>query len=215
MFENFDLRNILLMVVPVLLALTVHEYAHALAAHKLGDDTAKNEGRLTLNPLAHLDPIGTLVLFLSQMFGWAKPVPFNPARLKNPARDTMIIAVAGPVSNIITAVIITLLLKLALTFRILGLLPTSVVEDVVQIIYLSIMVNVAIGVFNMLPVPPLDGFKVLSFFLPQNWVRASYQYSMVFFGIFIVLIATGTLGRLIGPVIRQLQQGIFMTIINL
>ena len=215
MFENFDFRNLLLMAVPVLLALTVHEYAHALAAHKLGDDTAKNEGRLTLNPLAHLDPVGTVVLFLSQMFGWAKPVPFNPARLKNPARDSVLIAVAGPASNIITAVAVTVFLKLALTFGFFRLLPTPVVEDLIQIIYLAIMVNVGIGVFNMLPVPPLDGFKVVSYFLPRQWVVASYQYSMVFFGVFLVLIATGTLSKIVGPVVRQLQQAIFLTIMNL
>lgn len=112
MFGDFDIRGTMMLVVPVLLALTVHEYAHALAAYRLGDDTAKNEGRLTLNPLVHLDPLGTIMLFFSQLFGWAKPVPFNPGNFKNPVRDTTLVALAGPVSNFITAIVVVILYRL-------------------------------------------------------------------------------------------------------
>ena len=214
MFENFDIRNLLLMAVPVLLALTVHEYAHALAAHKLGDNTAKNEGRLTLNPLAHLDPIGTLMLFFSQLFGWAKPVPFNPANFRNPVRDSTLVALAGPVSNLITAVFVAVIFKIFILLDLFRLMPQSSVQDLIDIFSIAILINVAIGVFNMLPMPPLDGFKVLSYFLPHRWVVASYQYSTVFFIIFIVLIALGVLQTIIGPVIYFIQSIIFRTILG-
>jgi len=214
MFDNFDIQGLLLMVVPVILALTVHEYAHALAAHKLGDDTAKNAGRLTLNPLAHLDPIGTLMLFFSKLFGWAKPVPFNPANFRNPVRDSTLVALAGPVSNLITAVAVAIIFKIFIVFDLFRLLPRSSVQDVADILSYAILINVAIGVFNMLPIPPLDGFKVLSYFLPHRWVVASYQYSTAFFAGFVVLIVLGLPQKAISPVIYFLQSIIYKVILN-
>lgn len=214
MFGSFDIHRALLLVVPVLLALTIHEYAHALAAHRLGDNTAKDAGRLTLNPLPHLDPIGALVLFFSQLFGWAKPVPFNPANFKNPVRDSTLVALAGPVSNLIAAVAVAIILKLLIIFNVFAVIPPSVAGNLADILTLGILINVAIGVFNMLPLPPLDGFKVLSYFLPHRWVAASYQYSSYFFMGFIALIIMGLPQKIIGPVVYFLQSLIFRIVIG-
>jgi Zn-dependent proteases len=213
MFENFDFRNLLLMVVPVLLAFTVHEYAHALAAYKLGDSTAKNEGRLTLNPLVHLDPVGTLVLFVSQLVGWPKPTPFNPANFRNPARDATLVALAGPVSNLITAVLVAIVFKLFVSFNLFQLVPRSSIRDLFDIFSLAILINVSIGVFSLLPLPPLDGFAVLSYFLPGRLVATIYQNSTAFFVGFLVLIVLGLPQKVIGPVIYFLQSIIYQAIL--
>lgn len=204
MFENFDIQRVLLMVVPVLLGLTVHEYAHGLAAWRLGDDTAQREGRLTLNPLAHLDPLGTIMLFFSGLFGWAKPVPFNPANFRNPVRDTTLVALAGPVSNFILAIAVALIFQAALSFNLFRVLPSSVAGNLATIIYLTVLVNISLGVFNLLPLPPLDGFKVLAYFLPPQWVAVAYRNSLVFFILFLVLVATGVLRQVLGPVVGTL-----------
>ncbi|UQZ87935.1 site-2 protease family protein [Deltaproteobacteria bacterium Smac51] len=197
---DFDIRGIFLMIIPVLLALTVHEYAHALAAYRLGDNTAKNEGRLTLNPLAHLDPIGTLMLFLSKMIGWAKPVPFDPRNFKNPVRDITLVALAGPVSNFILAGLMSIALKVFYLLNIFSYIP-GVGMEAEYIFHLAILVNVSLGIFNLLPVPPLDGFKVLSYFLPFKWVHFAYKNQMVFTIVFVALVLTGVLPSLIRPMV--------------
>ena len=196
---DFDLYNILLMIIPVLMALTVHEYAHALAAYHLGDGTAKLEGRLTLNPLAHLDPIGTLMLFLSKMIGWAKPVPFNPANFKNPVRDTTLVALAGPVSNFILAVALSLVFKI---FGLLGLFTLAPIgRELAFIFQLTILFNISLGFFNLIPLPPLDGFKVLSYFLPFKWVVFAYKNQLLFTIFFVAMVLTGFLPALIRPLV--------------
>ncbi len=204
MLGNFDIQRVLLMVVPVLLGLTIHEYAHGLAAWRLGDDTARREGRLTLNPLAHLDPLGTVMLFFSGLFGWAKPVPFNPANFRNPVRDTTLVALAGPASNFITALVAALIFHAAVSFNLFRLVPAGVAGNLATIIYLTVLVNISLGVFNLLPFPPLDGFKVLAYFLPPQWVAAAYRNSLAFFILFLVLVVTGMLRHVLGPVVGTL-----------
>ena len=194
---DFDIYSLVLMIIPVLMGLTVHEYAHALAAYHLGDNTAKLEGRLTLNPLAHLDPIGTLMLFFSRMIGWAKPVPFNPANFRNPVRDTTLVALAGPVSNFILAA------SLSLVFKICGLAGlfslASIGRELAFIFQLTIFINISLGFFNLIPLPPLDGFKVLSYFLPFQWVLFAHKNQMLFTIIFVALVLTGLLPSIIRP----------------
>jgi Zn-dependent protease len=208
MFENFAIQRLLLMVVPVLLGLTVHECAHGLTAWRLGDDTARREGRLTLNPLAHLDPLGTLMLFLSSLsgigFGWAKPVPFDPRNFRNPVRDITLVALAGPLANFLTALAAVSLLQAAAAFNLLPMLPQSVLENLLNIVYLTVLVNLSLGVFNLLPCPPLDGFKVLAYFLPPSWAALAYRNSPVFFILFIALLATGVLQHILGPAVGAL-----------
>lgn len=161
-------------IIAILVAIAIHEWAHAFSAHLLGDDTAKWEGRLTVNPLAHIDPLGAL-LFLTVGFGWAKPVPVNPLQLKHPKRDMAIIAVAGPVSNLVLAFVAYAGLVLMYGAHpssfgdvVTGLLgEQSVGEKMLELILLSsVMVNLGLMAFNLLPIPPLDGSNILRMFIP-------------------------------------------------
>lgn len=199
-----EIGSIVLAFIGLLLALTVHEAAHAWAAFRLGDPTAKLQGRLSLNPAVHIDPIGTVMLPLlafatgAPIIGWAKPVPVDGRYLKHFRRDFMWIALAGPASNLLLAVLASLLL------RGLPLLPMSVgsialVEPLFEFASRFFLVNVLLACFNMIPVPPLDGSNVVAALLPP---RLAYQWDQIRqYGIFILygLMLTGVLGRLIGP----------------
>ena len=142
--------SFLISLLAIAAAITIHEFAHALAADRLGDPTPRLQGRLTLNPLAHLDPLGTLMLVLFR-FGWGKPVQFDQFNLRNPRRDAMLISIAGPVSNLLTAVLATILLRL---------LPSNLLAFL--IFQPFIVISVVLAVFNFVPVHPLDGGKILS-----------------------------------------------------
>jgi len=144
----------------LIIAITVHEFAHALVADKLGDPTPRLQGRLTLNPLAHLDPMGTIMLLIAR-FGWGKPVQFDPYNLQEPKRDSMLIALAGPVSNMITAIALSLIIRLSPLIS-----PTAGVLS--QFLVPIIFLNVMLAIFNLLPVHPLDGGKILVGLLPDN-----------------------------------------------
>ena len=160
------LIQILLSLPIVILALCVHETAHGFVADRLGDPTAKNLGRLSLNPLKHLDPIGFLCMLLFG-FGWAKPVPINTRYFKKPKRDMALSALAGPVSNLLLAVVFALLLKMHFTFFIRWLDPMTV-SIVYLFLVLGIRLNVTLAVFNLIPIPPLDGSRILLLFLPAQ-----------------------------------------------
>ena len=144
-------------------AITIHEFAHAAAADRLGDPTPRSQGRLTLNPLAHLDPLGTLVLLIAR-FGWGKPVVFDPYNLENPKRDSMIIALAGPAANLALAAALSLILRLA---PIAGMVPELLATLLIPTIFLNIM----LAVFNLVPIHPLDGGKILVGLLPHHEAR--------------------------------------------
>ena len=146
----------------IIIALTVHEFSHAAMAFYLGDPTAKNEGRLTLNPLAHLDLWGTILLFLAG-FGWGKPVPFNPYNLKNQKWGPAYVSLAGPGSNLGMVILFSLILKFA--YPALGFGPENALF---QFLYFLILINGILMVFNLLPIPPLDGSKLLFAILPQS-----------------------------------------------
>jgi len=153
----------------LIISISIHEFSHAFAAYKLGDSTGKNMGRMTLNPKAHLDPIGTIFLILIG-FGWGKPVPFNPSNLENPKRDSAIISLAGPLSNFILAVVLSLVIKLVSVNSIPG-----------AFLYLTIMYNLMLGFFNLIPLGPLDGNKIVYGILPDKlavqWVDVQ-RYGM-------------------------------------
>ncbi len=158
----------LVWIVALLVAITIHEFSHAWTADRLGDPTAKLSGRLTLNPLAHLDPLGTLALLIFY-FGWGKPVPFDPFNLRNPRRDAALISLSGPASNLILATILAIFLKIITTVLPLNLnLVTTLLLALLQSI---IKLNVILGVFNLLPVHPLDGGKILVGVLPEEQAR--------------------------------------------
>ena len=193
----------LLILLPVLLfSLTIHEVAHAVTAEWYGDPTARRLGRISLNPTVHIDWIGTVFLPIlgilggGIVFGWAKPVPVNPANLKNQRRDFLVIAAAGPLSNIFLAVAASLLLGALADGPVVGG-GTSVLATLG---FAMVQLNVLLAVFNMLPVAPLDGGNVLAGLLPES-LAASYDRMVRPYGflILIVLMATGWLSRLVGP----------------
>jgi Zn-dependent protease len=167
-FNQDWLTERLMIVIPLILSLSVHECAHAWAAFRLGDDTARLLGRMTINPLAHIDPIGTLVLpMLGVPFGWAKPVPVNPLRFTRRVSmrtGMMFTALAGPLSNLAIALIGTVLLALVLRFHPFALRTT---EAVTHLLWTLTGMNVVLAVFNMLPIPPLDGSRVVDALLPR------------------------------------------------
>ena len=160
-------QELILMAPPILLALTVHEYAHGYVAFRLGDDTAYRAGRLTLNPLSHLDPIGTLMLFIVQI-GWAKPVPVNPYNLNNPRTDMIWVSLAGPASNVIFAFITGMILRFIIAAEL------NIGMFLAKMIIFTVQINLVLAAFNLIPVPPLDGSKILGGLLQGE---ADYKYA--------------------------------------
>jgi len=166
--ENLDIINLAIGISILLMSVVIHEVAHAVMADMLGDPTARLNGRITLNPLAHLDPVGSvlvpiLAFFTSGfIFGWAKPVGFNPYNLKNRKRDEALIAAAGPLSNLALVAVFVLLMKLALVSG------TGLSDNFVAIVWMIIRINLVLAFFNLIPIPPLDGSKVFFSFLPDS-----------------------------------------------
>ena len=198
------LIQILLSLPIVLLSLSMHEMAHGYVANRLGDPTAKSLGRITLNPIKHLDPIGFICMLLFG-FGWANPVPINTRYFKNPRRDMAISASAGPISNLILALIFTILLKgyvmLISAVTVQNMLLASIVYT---FLYLGIRLNITLAVFNLFPVPPLDGSRILYVFLPPKYYFGVMKYERyISLGIMLLLL----LGVL-DPVISFVSGGI-------
>jgi Zn-dependent protease len=198
--------EIIIAIPAILLALTIHEYSHGYAAFLCGDSTAKNMGRLTFNPISHLDLLGTIMIIgtlVSQFvpFGWAKPVPVDIRFLRNPKRDIMIVSFAGPLSNIILATISAILITILSKFPILYL--QTELHAFLRILF---TVNVGLAIFNMLPIPPLDGSKIIMGILPQKLLRTYLEYSnhlSIAFIILLVLESTmqiRTLSYVFGPI---------------
>ncbi len=201
----FDFKFLLLLTPPLLLALTIHEFSHGLAAYLLGDPTPKAAGRLTLNPLRHLDPLGTLVLFITQAIGWAKPVPINPNYFKNPWRDMAIVSIAGPASNLILAIILGIVFNIFYKF----FSPGPLTLPLIKMAYLGVKLNIGLAIFNLLPIPPLDGSKILAKFLPWS-LRGQYLRSeMIGFLVILFLSFTGILGKFLYPLLTFCSNLVF------
>ena len=172
---NFS--QLILSAMAALVALTLHEFAHGFAAYKLGDDTAKEMGRLSLNPMKHLDIFGVICMIFFH-FGWAKPVPINPMNFKNPKRGFAITALAGPMTNLILGFITTFLYVLCLnSFKETsnGFLNTLAINVLLFLIYFF-SINIGLGIFNLIPVPPFDGSRVLNVILPDKWYFRVMKY---------------------------------------
>jgi len=187
--------------IPVLVfSMTLHELAHGLTAYRLGDPTAKMRGRLTLNPLRHLDPLGTAMFFITAMipggfiFGWAKPIPVSPYYFKSRQRGMMLVGLAGPMTNFVLAVVFAVVLNLL--EPVLNQ-PGDVREWLFTLLFLALQVNVVLGIFNLIPVPPLDGSRIVGGFLPKRaydvWVGID-RYGIFIIVILLVLINSSALG---------------------
>ena len=188
------LQRLVLQLPALLIAVTVHELAHALVADRLGDPTARSLGRLTLNPLPHIDPLGALAFILAG-FGWAKPVPVNAQNFRNPLRDMTWVAAAGPIANFLAAFAA---LVLILALRPAGIVPEAA-SRALSYIYTF---NLVLGIFNLIPLPPLDGGHFLPYLLPRgaaDSLRGLERYGMI---VLLVLVFTGIIQRILGPVFQ-------------
>jgi len=200
---NSFITQLIILAPPLLFALTFHEFAHGYVAYRLGDPTAKNAGRLTLNPLKHLDPIGTIAFFFIK-FGWAKPVPVNPTNFRNPRKDMLWVALAGPMTNLALALISAIITK-TLWF-LASSLPYSAIAEAILVplnamLIASVWINLVLCIFNFLPIPPLDGSRILTGLLPQDLAISYMKIERYGFIIILVLAFSGVLSKVILPII--------------
>lgn len=203
------LLSLLISLPAVLIAVTFHEYAHAWAADRLGDDTPRRQGRLSLNPFSHLDPIGTVMLVFAG-FGWGKPVEIDSRNFNRNIKMSVaeaIVAAAGPLMNFILAIIFTIIYAAIWKFA-----PSFVLTQVGSIVMIllsaCVSVNVGLGVFNLIPLPPLDGSKIIAGFLPSNVRNWFERYYSIFYIIFVIIWVTGIAGDIISPLISLVYKGI-------
>ncbi len=177
----------------VIFSAIIHEVSHGLVAEKLGDDTAREAGRITLNPIPHIDPIGTIIMPLLIGFGAAKPVPVNFNNLRNPKWGMVLVSLAGPVSNFLLAILFLIPIKFGLTNEISE-----------SILIRAVVINIVLGVFNLIPIPPLDGSKVVAGLGPRSWMYKIFElerYSLFLLAAIFILIKFGFLERILTPII--------------
>ncbi len=210
------IRNFSIAFIPAFLGIILHEMGHGWVALRQGDTTARNMGRLTLNPIAHIDPVGLLMFVLtatlgSFVFGWAKPVPINVRNFRNPRQGLMLTALAGPVTNILLAILFGVLLKATLTFFPYDdYAQSSSYMFALSVMQMGIIINLGLALFNLFPIPPLDGSKVISFFMPVPLAVRYLSIGASGMLILVILLASGVLG----PIIRPILQGSFNLIIG-
>ncbi len=217
MFTNLNINEIMVQIaisiVPFMFAVTIHEVMHGYVAYKLGDYTAKNAGRLTLNPLVHIDPLGLIVLLLTKMIGWAKPVPVNYYNL-NHKHGVALVSIAGPLANLVTAFLSALLLKI-LTISIIYFNISSVIAYPLQAMaYYSIMINIALCIFNLLPIMPMDGARIIWDFLPPDKAEKYEATQKYYFIIIFALIITNALHYITFP-LRNILLTFMLAIFNI
>lgn len=212
-FSSNNIQQILYSVPALLIALSFHEFAHAYVSYKLGDDTAKNMGRLTVNPLAHLDFLGTICLILLR-FGWAKPVGINPNKFKNRRSGMLLTALAGPAMNFLLA-LISGFLYFILKYMLFASSSSVAAMVFVNIVYYIFVYNAFLCVFNLIPLPPLDGSKVLASMFPQKLEYKFYQYEKYMYFALLILIFTGMISRIMSVLGVGLINFIWHFIINI
>lgn len=188
-FLAFPLEMIPYVIITLMVAFTIHEFAHAYVAYKFGDPTAKRQGRLTLSPLAHLDPFGTILIFIAG-FGWAKPVPVNRYFFKNPRLAGVLVSVAGPVSNLVIAFLGTLIWYILLSTNVLTGLPSIYINGLQDFFNIFVSLNVMLFIFNLLPFPPLDGYRIIEDLVPVHVRAKMTQYESYGIILFLILVIT-------------------------
>lgn len=190
----FNLSNILASLVGIAVAISIHEFGHAYSAHLLGDNTAKSYGRLTLDPAKHIDPLGLAMLMITMVigspivFGWAKPVPVNPNNFKNYKIGNVLVSLSGAIGNVLAAIICVLLMKYVR------------IEAIYVIAYTTMIYNIGFAAFNLLPVPPLDGWGIISSFIPYKYNDFIYKYESYSYPILLLLLITGGYRIIISPI---------------
>lgn len=212
------LQRVIVWVMPVIFAITVHEVAHGWVAKLYGDNTAYAQGRLTLNPIKHIDLFGTIILpglllitGTGFIFGWAKPVPVDARNFKNPLKDMAIVALAGPVSNFLMAIFWAMVARIGVT---VGAGNEAVSLPLIYTGIAGISINLVLGLLNLLPIPPLDGSRIVTGFLPSYWAWQYNRFERFGFVILIILLATGLLGNMLAYPMFIAQQ-VFFTIAGL
>ena len=209
-YSSFDLLALLLTLPAVIVAITFHEYAHAYAADKLGDDTPRMQGRLNLNPMSHIDPVGFMLLMFAG-FGWGKPVQINPRNFNRNVRmdkGEAIVSFAGPLMNFIIAIVSAIVLGAIYMFAPASFLMNTVGNIIYILLQELVIINIGLGVFNLIPLPPLDGSKIFINFMPYNWRRWILEHSQIFYYIFLAIWITGLASVIISPIINLLYSGL-------
>lgn len=202
--------DLILSVPAVLVAITVHEFGHAVAAYKLGDDTAYRQGRISLNPLDHVDPLGLAMLLFAHI-GWGKPVQVDPRNYNrniSVEKADAIVSFAGPLMNFITAIIFALIYCAIIKFAGAAFIFSNIGSIIISIVVYVITMNIGLGVFNLIPLPPLDGSKIFLPILPYNAKTWFIEHEQIFYFIFLIIWITGIAGQLISPIIGQMTQWI-------
>lgn len=207
------LQRIIVWILPVVFAITVHEVAHGWIAKKYGDNTADSQGRLTLNPIKHIDLVGTIIIpglllitGTGFIFGWAKPVPVDPRNFKNPRADMAVVALAGPVSNLLMAVFWALIARVGMT---IGSDAAMIAEPLIYTGIAGISINLVLALVNLLPIPPLDGSRILSGLLPDYWAWQYNKLERFGFIILLLLLSTNVLGTILAYPLFIAQQLFF------
>ena len=202
--------DLIISIPAVLLAITVHEFGHAFAAYKLGDDTPLRQGRLSLNPFDHVDPLGLAMLLFAQI-GWGKPVEVDPRNYNrniSVEKADAIVSFAGPLMNFITALIFALIYCAIIKYAGIKFLASNIGQIILTIVASIITMDIGLGVFNLIPLPPLDGSKIFLPILPRNAKTWFIEYQQIFYFIFLVIWITGIAGSLISPIIGKMTNWI-------
>ena len=216
-YSQMELLSLLLTLPAVIIAITFHEYAHAWAADKLGDDTPRMQGRLNLNPMSHIDPAGFILLMFAG-FGWGKPVQINPRNFNRNVRmdkGEMLVSLAGPLMNFVLAIISAFVLGAVYMFSSADFFFSTTGSIIYILLQQILAINIGLGVFNLIPLPPLDGSKIFINYLPYKARRWVIEHGHLFYYIFLAIWITGLAGLIISPIINLIYEGLMWVVLSI